>query len=322
MSFCRDFKVEILNNASFENDDQRRAFVSGVLRQIGSIHICKNMVNIEVESELEELILCLAAQLKQLYNIELTIKISKNDSQKRNLYTLQLPGQATKTIAADTGLILYSGDVAVGFNEDVYFDSDTDDVVKSYLLGLVASSAYITVPVQSKQDADVYEGGYSLEMRFSGEQLAYSVMNYFAERDIFLKKVERGEAYCLYMRDSEMISDFMAFFGGSNAVIAINDILVARSVRNDINRAQNCVIANIDKTIEAGQKQYMAIKLIEEKMTLEKLPPKLREIAEIRLENPDYTLDQIAAMTSDKISKSGINHRFRKIMEIAKTLQN
>ena len=125
----------------------------------------------------------------------------------------------------------------------------------------------------------------------------------------------------LFRSGSEMLSDFMAFFGGSNAVLELNDIIAYRSVRNDINRIKNCELANLDKSIEAGQKQYLAIKLIEEKIGLNSLSEKLREIAVIRLENPDFTLEQIAEIAGGDISKSGINHRFRKIMEIAKNLQ-
>ncbi len=114
----------------------------------------------------------------------------------------------------------------------------------------------------------------------------------------------------------------MAFFSGSDAVVEINEIMVARSVRNDINRIRNCEIANIDKSVEAGQKQYLAIKKIEEKIGLDNLSSKLREIALIRLNNPDFTLEQIAEVCGGEISKSGINHRLRKIMEIAKNLED
>ena len=119
-----------------------------------------------------------------------------------------------------------------------------------------------------------------------------------------------------------MISDFMAFFGGSEAVLKINDIMVERLVRNTTNRIKNFELANIDKSVEAGQKQYLAIKLIDEKIGLNSLSDKLRQIALIRLENPDYTLEQIAEEVGGDISKSGINHRFIKIIEIAKALEN
>jgi len=97
--------------------------------------------------------------------------------------------------------------------------------------------------------------------------------------------------------------------------------MVARSVRNKTNRERNCVIANIDKAVVAGQKQYQAIKLIDSKIGLENLSEKLRVIAKIRLDNPDFSLDQIAEEVGGGISKSGINHRFRKIMEIANAIQ-
>lgn len=319
MSFSTDFKKEILYN-SLNSKNQKIAFLSAVLRQSGSLHISKKVLNIQVECELYELILRLADEIKNLYDTELNIKVYNDGNLKKTIYTLELPQQITQIIAKDTGLIQYEGDSAVSFLDSIYDNNFDDMELKAFMLGIAVSSANITVPVPSKTDSDVYEGSYSLEMKFNSENIAYEVMEYFAQYDILLKKVERNDNFYLYLRESEMISDFMAFFGGSNAVLELNNIIVSRSVRNKTNRERNCVIANIDKSVMAGQKQYLAIKKIDEKIGLDKLSEKLRELAKIRLENPDLTLDQIAELVGGGISKSGINHRFRKIMEIANSL--
>ena len=322
MSFSTNFKLEILEKNNLKSKEEKLAFLSAVINQIGSIHIVNKVVNIEIESELYQLILRLVAELKSIYNFELTIKIKEVPYLKKNINILQLPPSATKQIAEDTGIIVYSGDMAIGFSEGNINDCKDEKLIKAYLFGIAVSSANITVPVLQEENSNIYEGSYSLEMRFNNEYTAYSVMNFFFVFDIFLKKVEKNDSFALYIRDSEMISDFMAFFSGSDAVVEINEIMVARSVRNDINRIRNCEIANIDKSVEAGQKQYLAIKKIEEKIGLDNLSSKLREIALIRLNNPDFTLEQIAEVCGGEISKSGINHRLRKIMEIAKNLED
>lgn len=319
MSFSLDFKMEILDTL-LVTAEEKYAFISAIIRQIGSIHISKNVVNIQIECEFHQLILRIANEIKQLFDYSLDIKLFAPNNIRGKMYALELPQAITKQIAEKTGIIKYNGDTAVGFANEDYCKHWNDKQIRAFLFGIAISSANITVPTPTKQDSRVYEGGYSLEMRFNSESTAYQVMEYFAMFDIFLKKAERNDYFLLYIRESEMISDFMAFFGGSNAVIEINNIMVARSVRNQTNRVQNCEIANIDKTINAGQKQYQAIKFIDEKIGLNNLNEKLREIAQVRLNNPDFSLDQVAEAVGGGISKSGINHRFRKIIEIANNL--
>lgn len=321
MSFSTDFKKEILNKA-LDSKNEKIAFLSAVLRQNGSLHISKKVLNIQIECELYELIIRLANEIKNLYNAELNIKIYNDSNLKKTIYSLELPDSITKIVAKETGLIQYEGDNAVCFIDSIYECNFDDNALKAFMLGLVISSVSITVPTPSKTNNNIYEGGYSLEMKFNSSNIAFEVMEYFAQFDILFKKIERNDSFYLYIKDSEMISDFMAFFGGSNAVIDINNIIVSRSVRNQINRERNCEIANIDKAVIAGQKQYLAIQLIDKKIGLENINVKLKEIAKIRLDNPDYTLDQIAECVGGGISKSGINHRFRKLMEIANSLED
>lgn len=320
MSFGSNFKQEILNY-DFTTNAEKSAFLSGVMRICGSIHKDNKGVNLEINSDSYSLITRVAKEIKDIYDISLEIDIKNGNFVNEKTFILKLPCNITKQIASDTGMIEYIGDVAVAFSQGIDNEYATDKEIRAFLTGVVCSSVSITVPQLSEENVETYTGGYHLEMVFSNETLAYDVMNYFAQYDIFLKKIERGDMYGLYIKDSNMISDFMAFFGGNNAVIVLNNIIVARSVRNEVNRVNNCFIANMDKAIEAGQKQYLAIKTIDDRIGLASLPAKLRELAVLRLENPDFTLDQLANEIGGNISKSGINHRFRKIMEIAGKLE-
>ncbi len=323
MSFNTDFKNEILTT-ELNTNREKFAFVSAVLRVCGSIHIDSHGTNIEVDNEHYILISKFVNEIKHIYDISVEIDVQRQTNISDKSFKVKLPSNYTERIADDTGFITYIGGHAVGFSSGAYSEFDCKEEIKAYLLGIVASSISITVPTSSaSNDLDnVYSGGYHLEMLFYSEHLAYDIMNYLAEFDIFTKKIARGEHFGLYIKDSNFISDFMAFFGASQSVLEINNILVLRSVRNDSNRVRNCELANIDKSIIASIKQVQAIQIINDEIGIDNLPDKLKELALLRLEFTDYTLDELRETLGGDISKSGINHRFRKIMEIAKNISN
>ena len=109
--------------------------------------------------------------------------------------------------------------------------------------------------------------------------------------------------------------------GAHQALLKFEDIRVLKEVRNNINRLVNCETANLSKTIDASMRQIENIEKIRKFMGLDKLPKKLRDVAEARLNNPEATLKEIGAMLDPPVGKSGVNHRFRKIEEIAEDLK-
>ncbi len=326
MSFNTEFKGEILAK-EFTTNAERFAFISAVLRVCGTIHIDNRGANIEVENEYFNLISKFVNEVKVIYDISVEIDVQRKTNISDKSYKVKLPKEYTERIGDDTGFITYIGGQAVGFSAGAYNEFDNKNELKAYLLGIVASCISVTVPVsvdttdsENEIIEEIYSGGYHLEMQFYSETLAYDIMNYLAQFDIFVKKIDRGEQFGLYIKDSNMISDFMAFFGASQSVLEINNILVSRSVRNDTNRVRNCELANMDKSILASVKQIQAIKLIDLEIGLDNLPDKLREVALLRVSNPDHTLDELRELLGGDISKSGINHRFRKLMEIARNI--
>jgi DNA-binding protein WhiA len=104
--------------------------------------------------------------------------------------------------------------------------------------------------------------------------------------------------------------------------LKFEDVRIMRDMRNSVNRIVNCETANLNKTIGAAVRQVENIKLLEQEMGLENLPDKLREVAVIRLQYPDLNLTEVGAMLRGRVSKSGVNHRLRKIDELAEKVRN
>ena len=135
------------------------------------------------------------------------------------------------------------------------------------------------------------------------------------------KMTERRNGYITYIKEAEKIGDFLAIIGANRSVLQFEDIRIVRDMRNSVNRLVNCENANLNKVIDASQRQIEAIKRIDAHQGLVSLPDKLQVVAQFRLDNPDMSLKELGEMIPNgPISKSGINHRLRKIVEIAEEL--
>ncbi|CJP99669.1 Putative sporulation transcription regulator whiA [Streptococcus pneumoniae] len=140
--------------------------------------------------------------------------------------------------------------------------------------------------------------------------------------DLNSKTLERRKGYITYLKEAEKITEFLNIIGAHNALLRFEDIRIVRDMRNSVNRLVNCETANLNKTIGAALRQIENIRYIDETVGLDILPDKLREIAQLRRDYQDVTLKELGEMVSGgKISKSGINHRLRKIDDIAEKLR-
>ena len=126
----------------------------------------------------------------------------------------------------------------------------------------------------------------------------------------------------LYIKDGEGISNFLALIGANKAVLAYEDIRIIRDIKNNINRKVNCETANLNKTVSASVVQVDDIKLIMKLKKFEEMPDYLKEIAHVRLENPDASLKELGELLENRISKSGVNHRLKKIHDFAEELRS
>ncbi|MDO5401875.1 MAG: DNA-binding protein WhiA [Eubacteriales bacterium] len=135
------------------------------------------------------------------------------------------------------------------------------------------------------------------------------------------KVIGRKRSYVVYMKEGSNITDVLNIMGAFVAQMNLYNVMILKGMRNDVNRKVNCETANLNKTIEAAVKQIKDIEYIRDTIGLDELKDNLREVAYIRLENPDMNLKDIGKMLEPEVGKSGVNHRLRRISEIAEELR-
>ncbi len=165
------------------------------------------------------------------------------------------------------------------------------------------------------------EKNYHLEIVFSKGKYADDLMRICEEFGVKFKEIRINERYQLYLKESEEISKFLALIGSSKAVLKFEDVRIMKERKNKINRKVNCETANLNKTIEAALKQIDDINLIKKRKKFDQLPQELKEMANLRLENPDLSLKDLSQLVQPPIGKSGVNRRLKKIEEFAEDLK-
>ena len=157
------------------------------------------------------------------------------------------------------------------------------------------------------------EKKYHIECKVMEIGMAKNIVDVMKLYDIFFKQRDK----IMYMKDGEEISKFLAFIGAAKSVMRFEEIRVERHMNNKVNRLVNCETANLNKTISAAVKQTRDIEYIRDTVGLSSLKEGLYQVAKIRLEHQDMNLKDIGALLDPPVGKSGVNHRLRKISELA-----
>ena len=182
-----------------------------------------------------------------------------------------------------------------------------DDIAKAFVRGTFLGGGSLTEP-NSK---------YHLEIRTKTEKAREELIEAIKKFEINVKKLDRKYSYSIYIKDGEEISKFLALIGANSSVLKYEDIRVIKDTKNAVNRKVNCETANLNKTINASVKQIQAIEKLKKTKKLNKLPENLQEIANIRIANPELTLTELWKMLKEPIGKSGVNHRLKKLIDMA-----
>lgn len=159
--------------------------------------------------------------------------------------------------------------------------------------------------------------GYHLEFVCVSQKGANQLLELLADFNIDSKIVARKKYFVVYIKEGEAIVDLLNVMEAHVSLMNLENLRIVKGVRNQVNRRVNCEAANITKTVNAASKQKEAIMLVKERIGFDKLPDTLREIAELRLEFPDLSLKELGEQMDPPIGKSGVNHRLRKIKEMA-----
>ncbi len=162
---------------------------------------------------------------------------------------------------------------------------------------------------------------YHLEIVCAGERQAGQLRDIMRTFIPDAKVVQRKKYFICYIKEGAQIVDTLNVMGAHAALMNLENVRIVKEMRNSVNRKVNCETANINKTVSAAVRQLEDIRLIEERKGLSFLPDNLRQVARLRLECPDMPLKELGEELHPPVGKSGVNHRFRKINEIARQLR-
>lgn len=185
------------------------------------------------------------------------------------------------------------------------------DKKRSFLRGAFLATGSVNSPEKANYHLEIYTTHEEL-----GEQLLIMMSGF----DLPAKMTDRGNGFIVYLKRAEKIVDFLQTIGATQSMLRFEDIRMMRDMRNSVNRLVNAETANMQKTAIAANKQVSQIQTIAKQIGgLDFLPQKLREVAQARLDNPDESLAELGEML--EISKSGVNHRMRKLKQLAEMIE-
>ena len=186
-----------------------------------------------------------------------------------------------------------------------------DEVKKNILRGSFLGAGSCTDP----------EKNYHLEIIFGNKKNAEFIVNLSKSYNIDFKVIEYKEKFLIYIKEAEQVSIFLACIGANKAVLKLEDIRIFKEMKNNVNRIVNCETANLNKTVDAAVKQIEDIKFLQKMNKFEELQPEVKEVALLRLEHPESSLKELGEMLLEPIGKSGINHRLKKIQDLANEIR-
>ena len=178
----------------------------------------------------------------------------------------------------------------------------------SFLRGAFMAGGSVTDP----------EKRYHLELATSHLRVSREVKHLMEEVGFAPKCVTRAGSHVLYFKQSDQIEDFLTTLGAPVCAMGIMEAKVEKDLRNGVNRRVNCETANLGKAVDAAQEQLAAIRRLKERGLYEELPQKLKETAQLRQDHPEATLLELSQMQDPPVSKSAINHRMRKLLDLSR----
>ena len=300
LSFSNDVKNEL---SRLETNEVccDKAEVLGVLRMSGAIVIRGMNIGIHFSTENAALARRVLQILKNNYQVQTEVVITRSRRlKKNNRYQVR---------------VLPAPQVSIAMNELQLLSMESDlknpllnkqGCKRAFLRGAFLGGGSISRP----------SSDYHLEMVTGNEDFAHSIIKVMHTFSMKAKLTDRKNDYIVYLKDGESITNFLRVIGAHNSMMELENVRVLKEMRNNVNRRVNCETANLGKVVKAAVRQVNCIKFIDEHMGLSELPQALQDTARLRLEYPDASLNELVEY-SGGIGKSGINHRLKKLQEMA-----
>lgn len=307
MSYASEVKKELTGLQV--HLDNAKAELMALIRMNGTLNIANHQLVLNIQTENPAIARRIYQLLKDFYQSESELVVRrKMKLKKNNLYIVRLRGES-QAILSDLGILQ---DMQIKEQVPVELLSN-DGMIRSYLRGAFLAGGSVNNPETSRYHLEIYS------LYEEHNAMIAEMMNKY---NLNARVTNRRSGYIVYLKEAEKIADFLSLIGATNAMLKFEDIRIVRDMRNSVNRLVNCENANMDKVVNASTKQIENIKFVDENVGLSNLPDKLREIAETRLAHQEISLKELGELVpGGPISKSGVNHRLRKINAYADQLR-
>ena len=290
MSFSSDIKKELGKINNLSNKVQVLYELIGYLITYNTKIINKKTLRFATESDYN---------INRFSKLLENLKIDHNIEMEGNLFVISFK---LKDISQD-----FLEKSTLTLNDKFDKLELNEEEIKSLIRGCFLGSGSVNNP----------EINYHLEITFSQIINMKKIQNLIEQKGIKVKTLEKENKYSIYIKEAEEISRLLALMGASKGVLKFEEIRIQREMRGKVNRIVNCETANLNKTINAAVQQIEAIKKLKDQGKFGKLNDNLKEIANLRLKNPDISYEELGNMLKNPIGKSGVNYRLKKIIEIA-----
>ena len=312
MTFSGKVKEELSRNWS-ESKHCQIAETAAIISMCGKVSIdSREGYSVKVRTENISVARKYFTLLEKTFNIKAETFVSRNRSRGNIAYTVIVKRH-------DDAMRVLRASEMIDDNGEIFeeFSAEKNPVVqrscckRAFLRGAFLASGSISNPEKS------YHIEMVCAMRRKAEQIRTLIRSFGLDAKVILRK----NSYVVYLKEGSQIVDLLNVIEARVALMDMENVRILKEMRNAVNRKVNCETANIHKTVSAAVKQAEDIQYIESAMGLSKLPEGLQEIAELRLAYPNATLKELGDLLTDPIGKSGVNHRLRKLSEIAEELR-
>lgn len=310
MSFSGKVKDELSKQCSVARHCQI-AEVAAIISLCGRIGISQNdTYSVRIHTENIAVARKYFTLLKKAYNIDTEISIRQSSKLRNYTITIKHHKDAMKVLQASK-LIDEYGEICENLSVSSNILIQKECCKRAFIRGAFLASGSISAP----------EKFYHFEIVCTTEDKAVQLKNIIQYFNIDAKIVERKKHFVVYIKEGAGIVDILNVMEAHVALMDLENVRILKEMRNSVNRKVNCETANLKKTVSAAVKQIEDIKFIRDKVGLSVLSDNLEEMARLRLDNPDASLKELGEMLTPAVGKSGVNHRLRKICEIADDLR-
>lgn len=310
MSFSGKVKDELSKQCPVSRHCQI-AEVAAIISLCGRIGISQNdTYSVRIHTENIAVARKYFTLLKKAYNIDTEISIRQSSKLRNYTITIKHHKDAMKVLQASK-LIDEYGEICENLSVSSNILIQKECCKRAFIRGAFLASGSISDP----------EKFYHFEIVCTTEDKAVQLKNIIQYFNIDAKIVERKKHFVVYIKEGAGIVDILNVMEAHVALMDLENVRILKEMRNSVNRKVNCETANLKKTVSAAVKQIEDIKFIRDKVGLSVLSDNLEEMARLRLDNPDASLKELGEMLTPAVGKSGVNHRLRKICEIADDLR-